>query len=134
MNDVWVFGMVDVSHTPALGYMQIVPDRSAATLLIIRGHLRNGTIVHSDQWSSTVKFQHYQMLDKMKLLTTPLNLSVLLESYWNRVKTKIKQMKGCHEHQLASYLDEFMYRERYGTTAHECFNSIVGDIAMHYPV
>ena len=52
MNDVWLFGMVDVSHTPALGYMQIVPDRSAATLLIIRQHLRNGTIVHSDQWSS----------------------------------------------------------------------------------
>ena len=21
-------------------------------------------------------------------------------------------MKGCHEHQLPSYLDEFMYRER----------------------
>ena len=53
MNDVWLFGMVDVSHTPALGYMQIVPDRSAAaTLLIIRQHLRNGTIVQSDQWSS----------------------------------------------------------------------------------
>ena len=35
-----------------------------------------------------------------------------IESYWNRVKTKFKRMKGCHEHQLPSYLDEFMYRER----------------------
>ena len=77
MNDVWLFGMVDVSHTPALGYMQIVLDRSAATLLIIRRHLRNGTIVRSDQWSSYRQVSTIPNVDNMKLLTTPLNLSVL---------------------------------------------------------
>ena len=40
-----------------------------------------------------------------------------IESYWNRVKTKLKRMKECHEHQLYSYLDEFMYREGFGITA-----------------
>jgi len=30
------------------------------------------------------------------------------ESYWNRVKTKIKRMKGVHELLLSSYLEEFM--------------------------
>ena len=57
-----------------------------------------------------------------------------VESYWNRVKTKLKRMKGCHEHQLSSYLDEFMYRERHGCTATQCFSSIIRDIATQYPV
>lgn len=42
----------------------------------------------------------------------------------------LKRMWGCHEHQLASCLDDFMYWERYGQTARHC-NS---DIATHYPV
>ena len=32
-----------------------------------------------------------------------------VESYWNRVKQKFKRMKGCHGHQLPSYLDDFMW-------------------------
>ena len=36
-----------------------------------------------------------------------------IESYWNRVKIKFKRMKGCHQN-LPGYLDEFMWRERYG--------------------
>ena len=48
---MWVFGMVDTSHQPALGYMQIVPDRRVATLLpIIETHVANGSIIHSDEW------------------------------------------------------------------------------------
>ena len=35
-----------------------------------------------------------------------------IESYWNRVKIKLKRMRGCHSTQLPSYLDEFMWRER----------------------
>ena len=50
-SQIWVFGMVNVSHTPALGYMQIVPQWDARTLLsIIQQHLRPGTIVQSDEW------------------------------------------------------------------------------------
>ena len=33
-----------------------------------------------------------------------------------------------------SYLDEYMYRERYGRTAREPFDSIMADIAHQYPV
>ena len=57
-----------------------------------------------------------------------------IESYWNRVKIKLKRMRGCHEHQLTSYLDEFMYRERYGQTARQLFEAIIRDIANQYPV
>ena len=57
-----------------------------------------------------------------------------IESYWNRVKGKLKRMKGCHGHQLPSYLDEYMWRERYGRTARLCFVHIMRDIAQQYPV
>ena len=52
-TEVWVFGMVDVSHNPGLGYMEIVQRRDAATLLpIIQAHSAPGTIIHSDEWSA----------------------------------------------------------------------------------
>ena len=37
-----------------------------------------------------------------------------IESYWGKTKRKLKNMKGCHASQLPSYLDEFMWHERYG--------------------
>ena len=54
-----------------------------------------------------------------------------VESYWNRVKTKLKQMKGCHAGQLPSYLDE---REHYGKTVGEAWIRIIREIAAQYPV
>ena len=35
----WVFGMVDTFCSPSPGYMELVPDRSAATLLRVPNHL-----------------------------------------------------------------------------------------------
>ena len=47
-----MFGMCNTSHSPALGFMQLVPNRTAATLLpIIQSHVAPGTIIHSDQGS-----------------------------------------------------------------------------------
>ncbi len=57
-----------------------------------------------------------------------------IESYWNRVKTKLKRMRGCHGTEIDSYLDEFMWRERHGTTAETAFANIMRDIAIIYPV
>ena len=56
-----------------------------------------------------------------------------VESYWSRVKTKLKHMRGCHAHQLPSYLDEFLWRERFGQTTRDTLNNIMGEIAQQYP-
>ena len=57
-----------------------------------------------------------------------------IESYWNEAKMKLKRMKGCHAEQLPSYLDEFMWRERFGTTSRNAWFNIIQDIAQQYPV
>jgi len=50
---LWVFGLVDTSPTPALGFMQVVQQGNAATLLpIIQAHVAPGTIIHSDESQS----------------------------------------------------------------------------------
>ena len=88
--------MVATSHSPALGYMQIVPRRHAATLLpIIQTHTAQHTTIHSDEWAA------YHWIQRIPTL----NLEVInhsfhfvdpttkvhtqhVESYWNRVNEK----------------------------------------------
>ena len=135
--------MVDTSQSPALGYMQIVNTRDAATLLpIINNHVAPGTIIHSDEWAA---YNHVGRLSNVSSHST-VNHSVTfvdtttgthtqhVESYWNRCKTRLKRMKGCIEHQIPSYLDEFMWRERHGTSRVMAFDNIMRDIAAQYPV
>ena len=119
-----MIGLVDTSSQPALGYMEIVQQRDAATLLpIIQAHVAPGTIVHSDQWAA---YNQVATLPNVGGHST-VNHSVTfvdpttgthtqnVESYWNRAKMKLKRMRGCHATQLPGYLDEFMWRERGST-------------------
>ena len=138
-----MFGMVDVSHTPALGYMELVQQRDARTLLpIIQQHTAPGTVIHSDQWRS---YNGVSQLPNVSSHST-VNHSVEfvdsvtgvhtqnIESYWNRVKMKLKRMKGCRAEEIPGYLDEFMWRERFGKTAREALDGIMHDISQQYPV
>ena len=57
-----------------------------------------------------------------------------IESYWGKAKRKLKNMKGCHASQLPSYLDEFMWRERFGQTKADAFNRLTAvDANMRQP-
>ena len=135
--------MADTSQKPALGFMQIVPRRDAATLLpIIQANVQAGTTIHSDQWAA------YNQVGSLPGITAhdTVNHSLHfvdpvtgthtqnIESYWNRVKIKLKRMKGCHAQHLPGYLDEFMWRERHGTCVSEAYDNIIRDIAIQYPV
>ena len=142
-SEVWVLGMVDTSQSPSLGYMEIVPSRDTLTLRnVIQAHVNPGTVVHTDQWAA------YNSLGSLPAVSSHMtvNHSVCfvdpatgvhtqnVESYWNRVKTKLKRMKGCDSQQLSSYLDEFMWRERHGRNATAAYDAILGDISAQYPV
>ena len=53
-----MFGLVDTSQTPALGYMEVVRRRDAATLLpVIAAHTAPGTVIHSDEWAAYRRVQ-----------------------------------------------------------------------------
>ena len=115
--------------------MEVVQRRDAGTLLpIIQGHTAPGTIVHSDDWAAYRRVQGLGNVAAHNVVNHSLHFvdpvtgvhTQHVESYWNRVKTKLKRMKGCHASQLPSYLDEFLWRERYGKTA---WDSILQDIA-----
>ena len=52
-TELRVFGLVDMSHEPAFGYMELVHGRDTATLLpIIQVHVEPNTIIHSDEWAA----------------------------------------------------------------------------------
>ena len=93
--------MVDTSQTPAVGYMELVPRRDAATLLpIIQQHVLPGTTIWSDQWpaynvSSLPGVAGHGVVNHSLHFVNPstgVNTQTV-ESYWNRVKTKFKRMK-----------------------------------------
>lgn len=125
--------------------MQIVPDRRATTLLpIIQSHVQPGTTIHSDCWRAYNNVSALPNVSSHQSVNHSLNFvdpvtgvhTQHIESYWNRVKIKLKRMRGVTEEQLSSYLDEFMWRERIATLLCKkvAFDEIMADIATQYPV
>ena len=138
-----MFGIVDTQHTPSLGYMEIVDRRNAATLLpIIQSHTRPGSIIRTDEWaaynriSSIPGVAAHETVNHSLHFVDPATLvhTQNVESYWNRVKTKLKRMKGVTREQLPSYLDEFMWRERKAKTHGVALTAIMNAIADVYPL
>ena len=95
-----------------LGYMEMVQTRDAATLLLIIQ--RHVAVIHSDQWRAYTRpvVSHQTVNHSINFVdpTTGVHMQHS-ESYWNRVKIKLKRMRGYHIRQLPGYLDEFMWRE-----------------------
>ena len=123
--------------------MQVVHTRDRATLLpIINAHVAPGTIIHSDEWaayrqvSSLPNVSSHSTVNHSVTFVNPVSGAHTqhIELYWNRAKIKLKRMKGCHAHQIPSYLDEFLWKERYGKTRRAAFTNIIQDIAAQYPV
>ena len=123
--------------------MEIVATRDAATLLpIINAHVAPGTEVWSDKWSAYNRVGSLPNVSQHRTINHSDNFvdpvtgvhTNHIESYWNRVKHKFKRMKGCSRTMLDGYLDEFMWRERYGSTRRDAFENLCRDIALWYPV
>ena len=104
--------------------------------------LRSGTKVYSDSWAAYRGVQQLSAVVQHQMVNHSLNFvhpvtgvhTQNVESYWNRVKTKFKRMKGVHHDMLTSYMDEFMWRERHGgSSAPTVMASICRDISLRYP-
>ena len=106
---------------------------------LVQWYTEPNTEVWSDKWrayhnvGTLPNVSRHQTVNHSLHFEDPVT-GVHIESYWNWVKTKLKQMKGCHRHQLLSYLDEFVWFERHGTTVRQAFDNICRDIALKYLV
>ena len=56
-----------------------------------------------------------------------------IESYWAKTKYKFKVMKGVRSDTLPSYLDERMWKDRWGTTTKDAFYNLCRHISEQYP-
>ena len=120
-SDVWVFGIADTSYSPARCYMEIVPNRSANTLLpIIQRICRPGTIIHSDGWAAyagiknELGFEH-KIVNHKQNFVDPISGTHTqnIESFWNKMKRVIKSMNGISKQQLPGLLAELMFKDEY---------------------
>ena len=134
----WVFGIYDVSEK--VGAVEFVESRTAEVLLpLIRKHVIPGTEIHSDQWPA---YTHISDMDvQPPFIHRAVNHSRFfrdpqtgvhtnnVEAYWSSIKRRFKMLNGTSRALTPSYLDEHMYRERFGRTYSEMFTSIANDIA-----
>ena len=118
--------------------MEIVQQHDAVTLLpIIQRHVAPGTDIRSDQrraYSCVAQLpniaNHATVNHSVNFVDSATGIHTQnIESYWANAKSKLKRMKGCHAHQLPNYLDEFMWRERYGKPRQQALDSIFRDMA-----
>ena len=114
--------------------------RDAATLVpIIQQHIRPGSIVYSDEWSS------YQSLNAATgLVHNTVNHSLHfvdpttgahtqgVEGMWSCCKRMLREEKTMHSQLFETYLPEFMWRKRFGGPL--AFSNILKHIAEQYLV
>jgi transposase-like protein len=121
----------------------MVNRRDAAILLpIIQNVIRPDSIIHSDQWRAyhgtqqqLLGLQHRTVNHSLHFVDPGTGVHTQhIESYWNKCKGRFKAMHGTTIGKLPSYLDEFMWRDRFGRTHQDCFDNIRRHIAEFYPV
>lgn len=129
-REQWVFGLYDT--VKKFGCVEMVPDRSSATLIpLIKKWVLPGTIIQSDGWSayggiSNHGFQHEVVIHENNFVDPITGVHTnAVEAYWQRCKKKFKRINGAISEMIPSYLDEFMWIERYGKTFIERWNNLI---------
>ncbi|TKR65130.1 hypothetical protein L596_025580 [Steinernema carpocapsae] len=91
-------------------------------LPIIQKHVKPGSVVLSDKWRAYGTTE--QLPEGYELYTVNHSENFVdpvsgahtqtIESTWQKLKAKHKQRYGTHRKCLASYLDKFIWRRRFG--------------------
>ncbi|ORD93149.1 hypothetical protein ECANGB1_978 [Enterospora canceri] len=110
--EIWVFGLADVSFTPAKISLYVVDDHKASTLLpIIERVCLPGTIINSDEWRAYMGISDklgftYETVNHSESFVNPVTgiHTQNIESTWNTCKYNIKMHKGI----LGVKLDELL--------------------------
>ena len=134
---VWVFGIMCTSSNRPRLYLEVVENRSAETLLpIISRVVLPGTVVHSDEWkaykniNTVVGLEHKTVNHSVHFVQPITNTHTQnIESAWNNLKIKIKQMRGIRRTHLEAYLKEFMWRDSCPTAPYYALFSILAEFS-----
>jgi transposase-like protein len=124
----WVVGLFD--RTTKVGHVQLIEGRSEDDLLpIIQSVCVPGSTIYTDGWSgynglSNLGFIHGVVVHERHFVDPETGVHTNnVESYWKRCKRKLKQINGARGDMLGSYLDEFLWCERFGKTAENRFKN-----------
>lgn len=139
-RQTWVFGAYDMAQK--VGFVKFVNRRDAATLLpIIQRVVAPGSVIISDEWRAyrgipalPGNYLH-RTVNHSRHFVDPATGSHTngVESYWSRIKANFKRMHGTSKEMIPSYLDEHMWRERYGRTDDLAYLNLLSHIAEQYP-
>ena len=116
---MWIFGGICKDQDNAI-FVRIVPDRKRETLFpIIQECIAPGSMIHHDDWKPyrtihqipvVPPYQHEVVVHAHNFVDPDTGAHTQsIESAWNRMKLKLKNMLGCKRTVLDSYLDEFMW-------------------------
>jgi hypothetical protein len=133
----WVFAMFDRRQNA--GVIKLVPNRSADVLVpIIQEHCTPGAVIYSDGWQAyrflnDLGFNHQTVVHRDYFVDPETGVHTNnVESFWKRFKTKFKRMNGVAPTKIESYIDEFLWLERFGRTVRERFgNTIIDFMRVH---
>uniref|UniRef100_A0A915JDR6 ISXO2-like transposase domain-containing protein n=1 Tax=Romanomermis culicivorax TaxID=13658 RepID=A0A915JDR6_ROMCU len=129
----WVFGAYD--PIAKQGYIRFIDRRDALTLLpIIEEVILPGSIICSEEWAAcngipqipNMNYTH-QTVNHSQNFVNPLTgiHTYNVENYWKRVKANFKRMNGTKDGFVEGYLDEFVWRERFGPTLDLAYENLL---------
>jgi transposase-like protein len=133
----WVFGIFDTQSK--VGCIQLVENRSSEVLLpIIQQWVRPGSIICSDGWAAyngirELGYEHRVVVHENYFVDPFTGTHTNnVENYWQRCKRKFKWMYGTYQAMIPSYLDEFMWIERYGIEFNSRWDNTIMCIRNNY--
>lgn len=135
----WVLGIFDT--TEKRGIIIYIKNRSAEVLeREIKKHVRRGSEIWTDKWKgysnlSRLGYNYvHKTVNHSKNFKDPVSgvCTNYVEGYWSKLKRYLRQLSAMSSSFLPEYIDQFMWKEIYGSTAPQRFSNLVQHIKEKY--